>query len=140
MGVSLRKKKLASGKTSLYLDIYFSGKRDYEFLNLYLTKDKIQNKEIYSLAESIRSMRELEIKHNQFGLIPAFKSKGNFVSYFEEMKKQKPKNERAWGGALIHLKNFSKGAIKFNAIDDKWLEDFKKYLLKYLSQNAAQHH
>jgi len=138
MGVSLRKKKLASGKTSLYLDIYYNGKRDYEFLNLYLTKDKNQNKEIFSLAESIRSTRELEIKHNQFGLIASFKSKGNFVSYFEELNKTKPKSERAWGGAVIHLKKFTKGSVKFNAIDEKWLEDFKRYLLKSLNaQNSA---
>ena len=52
MGVSLRKKKLASGKTSLYLDIYFNGRRDYEFLNLYLTKDKNQNKESQHLIDA----------------------------------------------------------------------------------------
>lgn len=138
MSVYLRDKKLTSGKTSLYLDIYLNGKRHYEFLNLYLTKNREQNKEIKSLAESIRSKRELEIKHDQFGLIPSFKIKGNFVSYFEEIKKTRPKSERAWSGAFNHLKDFTKGVIKFYAIDEKWLEDFKKYLMNTLkSQNSA---
>jgi len=138
MSIYLRKKKLTSGKTSLYLDIYLNGKRHYEFLNIYLSKNREQNKELLSLAESVRSKRELEIKHDHFGFIPTFKAKGNFVTYFEELKKTKPKNERAWGGAVNHLKKFTKGTIKFNAIDERWLEDFKKYLLKSLNtQNSA---
>jgi len=41
------------------------------------------------LAESVRSKRELEIKHDHFGFIPTFKAKGYFVIYFEELKKNK---------------------------------------------------
>ena len=89
MSIYLRKKKFANGKTSLYLDIYQNGKRHYEFLNLYLSKNRQQNKELLSLAESVRSKRELEIKHDHFGFIPTFKAKGYFVIYFEELKKNK---------------------------------------------------
>lgn len=38
--VRLREKKLANGNISLYLDIYRDGKREYEFLRLYLYKCK----------------------------------------------------------------------------------------------------
>ena len=63
MSVFLREKKLTSNKKSHYLDIYINGKRHYEFLNMYLTKNREQNKEIRSLAESIRAKREIEIKN-----------------------------------------------------------------------------
>ena len=53
MSVKLRKKKLLSGKTSLYLDIYKDGKRTYEFLKIYLSKNKETNKENLKLAQSI---------------------------------------------------------------------------------------
>ena len=37
--VIIREKKLSNGNISLYLDIYRSGKRSYEFLKIYI-KDK----------------------------------------------------------------------------------------------------
>jgi len=36
MSVKLRMKYLAGGKKGLYLDIYHSGQRHYDFLKLYL--------------------------------------------------------------------------------------------------------
>lgn len=46
--VRIRYKNLANGNKSIYLDIYLNGKRDYEFLKLYLVPEasseaKIQN-------------------------------------------------------------------------------------------------
>ena len=38
--VKLRQRKLANGNISLYLDIYRNGKRDREFLKLYLVDAK----------------------------------------------------------------------------------------------------
>lgn len=34
--IRIRRKKLTNGNVSLYLDIYLNGKREYEFLKLYL--------------------------------------------------------------------------------------------------------
>jgi len=61
MTVKLRKRKLASGNLSLYLDIYQSGKRAYEFLGLYLTQDKTASKETLKLAQNIQAKRQVEI-------------------------------------------------------------------------------
>ena len=38
--IRIRRKKLTNGNVSLYLDIYLNGKREYEFLKLYLIPEK----------------------------------------------------------------------------------------------------
>ena len=38
--VKLRFKKLSNANLSIYLDIYYKGKRYYEFLKLYLTPER----------------------------------------------------------------------------------------------------
>ena len=38
--IKLRGRKMKSGRTSLYLDIYIRGQRTYEYLNLYLVPEK----------------------------------------------------------------------------------------------------
>lgn len=140
MSIKVRERKLLSGEKSLYLDIYINGRRRYESLNLIIGKDRTKNKENRDLAESIRSKTELDIKHSQYGLIPTYKSKGNFVTYFKNIVDNKSKSERAWGGAYKHLNKFTKGTITFREIDEKWLEDFKVFLFKAKSiktQNTA---
>ena len=59
--VKLRRKLLKNGNISLYLDIYQSGHRVYDFLHLYLipehsNADRIKNKETLSLANAIKSV------------------------------------------------------------------------------------
>ncbi|KAA6318394.1 hypothetical protein EZS27_031590, partial [termite gut metagenome] len=44
--VKLRYKELSNGNQSIYLDCYSNGKREYEFLKLYLIPEtSIENKE-----------------------------------------------------------------------------------------------
>ncbi len=137
MTVKLRKRKLASGKVSLYLDIYQSGKRAYEFLGLYLTKDKTASKETLKLAQNIQAKRQLEIQHSEHGFVPHFKKKASFVDYFARIAQGKPKAEKAWKNTLKHLQTFTSGRIQFSAVTDDWLETFKTYLLTKVSQNTA---
>ena len=76
MNVTLRQRKKGN-KISLYLDYYSDGKREYEYLNLYLlpepekgklTKEqKDDNRKKLSMAEAIRSKRLLEIKNEEYG-------------------------------------------------------------------------
>lgn len=35
-----------------------------------------------------------------------------------------------WHSVLLHLKDFSKGAISFSKIDERWIERFRDYLLE----------
>lgn len=140
MSVIVRERKLKNGELSLYLDIYVNGRRRYESLDIHLGKDRTRNKELRDLAKSIANKTDLDIKHNQYGLIPSYKSKGNFVSYVKAILDSKPKSERSWSGAYKHLDKFTKGTVAFREIDEKWLEDFKAYLIKVKtikSQNTA---
>ncbi len=64
--IRLRRKQLANGNISLYLDIYYNGKRDYEFLKMYLvpekTKaDKERNRQTLQLANSVKAKRIIEM-------------------------------------------------------------------------------
>ena len=137
MSVKLRKRKLASGNVSLYLDIYQSGMRAYEFLGLYLTKDRTASKETLKLAQNIQAKRQVEIQHSEHGFVPHFKKKANFVDYFARIAQGKPKDETAWNNTLKHLQTFSSGRIQFSAVTDDWLETFKTYLVTKVSQNTA---
>lgn len=67
--VQLRRKKLKNGGESLYLDIYYKGKRMYEYLKLYLNpertaKDRQQNRDIINIAQEICNKRIIEIQSN----------------------------------------------------------------------------
>lgn len=64
MRITLRQKNLENGHTSLYLDIYDSGKRKFEFLSLYLMPEvddytKARNEETLQRAHQIRADRIL---------------------------------------------------------------------------------
>lgn len=60
--VHLRKKRLADGRESLYLDTYLDGKRSYEYLQMYLlpetdAQNRQQNAVTLQAAENIRAER-----------------------------------------------------------------------------------
>ena len=157
MNVTLRQ-RLKGDKVSLYLDYYHQGKRQYEYLQLYLipepkkgklTKEqKDENRKTLALAESIRSKRHLEIQNGIYGFQDQGKMKGSFLRYFEylaEKRKDSEGNYGNWDSTLKHLRKFVKFDVTFAQIDKRWLIDFKEYLQKDartpakqpLSQNSA---
>lgn len=86
--IRLRTKKLSNGNLSIYLDIYRDGKREYEFLKLYLipekTKsDKNQNEETLRTANAIKAQRVVALQNEEHGFTVNSKSKTNFLKYME---------------------------------------------------------
>jgi len=144
MKVQLRKKKLKNGDHSLYLDIYYNGKRDYKFLSLYVVQpktpvDRQSNKEILMLAESVRAKRQLDIQHGAYGF-SRNNGQSDFIQYFEMLTKKREQtgiNHNNWLCTYKHLKKFEQGRKPFAEITHGWLEDFKSYLLAQVSQNSA---
>ena len=70
--VKLRFKKLSNANLSIYLDIYYKGKRYYEFLKLYLTperfpEDRDKNRITLRLANSIKAQRIIDLQNEIYG-------------------------------------------------------------------------
>ena len=134
--VRLRKKELAKGNQSLYLDIYWDGKRTKEYLKLYLVKphtsfDRDSNKKIMALAENIRAKRQTELQNNGYGFFNDFKQDTNFIEYFRtliEKRKESKGNYGNWDSTLKHLIKYCDVQITFRDIDIKFVEGFKEYL------------
>jgi len=165
--VSLRQKKISKGRKSLYLDFYppithhQTGKPTRrEFLGLYIFEkpktpiDKKHNNETLMIGESIRQKREnllnkpeiySQYEKEQLRLIEL--GEQCFVEYFKKLaNKRKASNHDNWVSALNYLENFTNGSLKFAHLNEKFLEDFKEYLIttksirsnkKTLSQNSA---
>ena len=142
MNVTLRQ-RLKAGKISLYLDYYRNGKRQYEYLKLYLTPEpekgrltkelKEENRRVLALAEAIRSKRVVEIQNGAYGFQDVSKLQGSFAHYVKvlaERRRSSKGNYDNWDSALKHLKKFDKSDSTFSQIDRRWLEAFKRYLEK----------
>lgn len=91
--VKLRSRKRANGSEALYLDIYVNGKRQNEYLKLYLVpeknrEDKAKNKETMALANAVKAKRIVEIQNGRFGF-NGNKEKGKLllVDWLEEQRK-----------------------------------------------------
>lgn len=137
--VKLREKVLANGNISLYLDIYRNGKREYEFLKLYLIKgrtaqDRKQNEQTLLTAQAIRSKRQIEIQNGEYGFTKQFKQDIPFLQYYRKMceeKHQNPDSNGNWGNwhsCLKYLEVYCDEKTTFKDIDADWIEGFKEYL------------
>lgn len=154
MKVTLRKRN-QGGKTSLYLDYYHKGKRNYEYLNLYLNPDantkeqRLVNKETFQLAKNICAKRQLEVQNGLYGFPDFEKLQASFITYIEQLiekRKDSIGNRGNWASMLKHLKAFTGSDITFSQVTKQFVEEFKYYLDKTaktrsnkgLSQNSKQ--
>lgn len=137
--IKIREKKLRNGNISLYLDIYRNGKREYEFLKLYLVpektrQDKEQNKRTMLLANSIKAKRMVDLQNGEFGFKSAYKEETLFYPYYRSMcEKRLGKESRGnwgnWRSCLKHLEKYEPNQnITFAEITPKWVQGFRDYL------------
>ena len=145
MNISIRYKDLSKGRKSIYLDYTYLGKRQFEFLKLYLEADddpktRKMNKITMDIAESVRAKRLLDMQHRVHGLPPVPNPKQDFLSYMEKKafaRAQTGKNYGTWRSVVKHLKIFSRGLVTFSMLDEAWMERFKGYLENNLSPNSS---
>ncbi|KAA6333044.1 Tyrosine recombinase XerD [termite gut metagenome] len=158
--VKLRYKELSNGNQSIYLDCYNSGKREYEFLKLYLIpetsfENKEANKATLKLANAIKAQRIVELQNNQHGFSGSGgKSKVNLIEYIKTIADKK--RELAGGekrgsyqfylSLAYHLKQYSGDKTTFRQLDKSYCTGFIDYLKmaknalngKLLSENTQR--
>ena len=158
--VTLRQKPIKGGKEqSLYLDFYppainpKTGEQTRrEFLKMYLVTnpkspvDRLQNKETLRLAEGIRNKRASELsKPDIYADFEAerkrIKELGErcFVEYFRELvnKRAVTLNDN-WHSAFNYFEKFTGGTIKFSALDEVLIDEFKTYLMTAKSNRRTK--
>ncbi|HBS85830.1 MAG TPA: hypothetical protein DEA97_04700, partial [Bacteroidales bacterium] len=142
MSVKLREKEMKDGSTSLYLDIYHQGKRNYEFLNIYISnkrKDVKVNQEKRKLAERIKSQKEYDMILKESGLSDHRKRMGDFMAFYEGVVYNDKKGQRKWISSLTHLKKFvgTDQRVMFNDVTGQWLIDFQNHLSAKMCANSV---
>lgn len=138
MTVTLLKRILKKNRTSLLLDINANGIRTQVTLRMYIiTKPKNQaekdlNKEILTKAELIRVRKLNELLDNKHNISSIKKDKILLLDYFNHLVDQKKKSKTAiiWHSAVVILKEFLDGEVKFlNDIKESDVERIKSYFL-----------
>lgn len=163
MKIHLRKKKLKSGMTSLYIEYYKGhtttpeGKskilRDFEYLELYLTTnpktaaEKKKNQEQLELASQILVIRKAEVYQGKYNIQSDSKGKIGLLDFYEQKKEERYQtkgNYDNWDAAQKHIEAYCPAHITLNDVDVDFIKGFKKYLdtvavtksSKNLSQNT----
>lgn len=137
--VRIRKKKLANQNFSLYLDIYYQGKRKYEFLKLYLIpertkEDRQKNKQTLLLANAIKANRIVELQSGKYGMKAQPAEEICFFDYFRSLLEKRrtsasQTNWENWRACLKHLEQYEPNArIPLSQITSKWINGFCDYL------------
>jgi integrase len=134
---------LKDGSRSLYLDIYRDGRREYEFLKLYIVPertpiDKMQNKETLLQANTIKAQRIIDLNSSEHHLQNTRqKSKANFIDYCQTIAERKKAaaggNERGtyltYRALIYHLQQYGGNKITFlQATQDDFIKGFAEYL------------
>ncbi|MFV0591488.1 MAG: tyrosine-type recombinase/integrase [Draconibacterium sp.] len=147
MKISIRKRKLKDGRTSLFLEYYkgyskgSDGKikhnREFENLELYLfnnpknAKQKSGNKEALILAEKILIQRQADYNAEKFGFRNSNKINLNFIEYFKTMTDERfnsKGNHDNWRSTYNKLVDFFGERISFRDFNVEKLKSFKDYL------------
>ena len=150
MKIKLRKKKLATGKYSLYIE-YYKGKildeygnsknnREFEYLKEYLYispqtgSEKRENRETLLRAEQILSIRRAEYAQGKYGIKDRSKERLLFLTYYEKLKEDRYEskgNYDNWDAAQNHIEAYcGKKKITFEDVNEEFVIGFKKYLNK----------
>lgn len=135
--VRIRFKELKNGNKSMYLDIYWDGKRRYEFLKLYLVPevmptDKIQNEVAIFKASQIKSQRIIEL-WNSRAEIAANPKKcklllSEWLQMYYEMQKKRGRRSLTQLKGQINIINSYKPRVLMRELDTAFCLGFIEYL------------
>lgn len=137
--VRLRFKKLKNGNTTIYLDIYYNGKRTYEFLKLYLIPEtdisaKIQNGNTMAQANAIKAEKILDLTNKTAGITDkSHKAKIPFIEwmkiYYKDVETRGSKATLRWIKVAINALEDYNSNITLGEVDRDYINGFMNYLL-----------
>ena len=98
--------------------VFCIGKREYEFLKLYLVKPttpigRKQNRQTLAAAQAIKAKRQIEIQNGEYGFVSQFKIDTFFLDYYRKMCEDRHGNPESrgnwsnWYSSFKHLERYS---------------------------------
>lgn len=139
--VTVRKRPIKNGQTSLYLDFYppirnpKTGKLSRrEYLGFYIytnPTEKFQqeyNRSMLQKAELVKCRRTESIINEEFGFLDRSKGQESFLDYFK-MRMNESTNKANWKAAYNHFANYSGGECRFCDLSVAYCQKFLDYML-----------
>lgn len=145
--VTVRQKKLANNKFSLYLDFFppiinpKTGKETRrEFLKLQIFQnpkddsEKTHNKQTIEFAEIIRAKRLVQIRNKEYGFKDNVNLSVDFIAFYETIVEEKLNtvaysNYLAWKAAHKYVKVFLGEKILTHQLNDTHVKKYREFLL-----------
>lgn len=139
--VTLRKKPISKGRSTLFLDIYppipnpDTGKlqRKY-YLKIYVydkPKNQLErdyNKETWNLGEHVRAKRQLDVQNRRFDFLSEAKLNSNFMDFFQAEADKRPGSHN-WIMSVKYFKAFAGEIFPFTHLNETICEEYADYLL-----------
>jgi integrase len=154
--VTLRSKKLKSGKLSLYLDYYpaiinpsTGEKTRREFLSIHVlestnnSEERRDNNNSYEIASLVKSKREIQLRNKEFGFKENVKISVDLIHFYQTIVDEyynigNNSNYSSWKASLNHFEKFSTAKITTNQIDLNFVNLYRKYLLNTTSTRNSK--
>lgn len=144
--IKIRAKQLKSGSYSLYLDINYNGKREYQFLKLYIIpehsmNDRKQNAETVKLANAIKSQRIIELQNEAYGFKRRQSLRLTLYEYVRQTADGIQKSRRRYTAlqALAeHIKAYTPRGIRLQEVDKDYLLGFLNHLQTVRQKHCRQ--
>jgi integrase len=140
--IKVRFKPLSNGNQSIYLDYYKEGKRQYDFLRLYLTPeksalDKTKNTQTLELANSVKAQKIIELQNEGHGFkFKNIKQKTRLIDYLKAISAQKKQSagnvtrgqHQLFDMLINHIKRYTGEQTTFKDVNKEFCNGFIEYL------------
>ena len=138
--IKIRFKQLANGNQSIYLDTYKDGKRQYEFLKLYIVPEideaaRLQNQNTLQAATTIKSQRLIDMANDEAGITKASQRSKmlliDWMRYYSDHKKKTGQSDafsKQIDKAIRHLVLYKGDKVTMKDVDKAYCLGFIDYL------------
>lgn len=144
--IKIRLKKISNDCQSIYLDIYFDGKRQYEFLKLYIIPehsrvDKERNHETLKLANAIKSQKIVELQNRAYGFQcykPITLKLTDYMMIIANKSTDYEARKSSIHAVIHHLNKYTPRGILLRKVDKNYILGFVDYLKKAEQEHCKE--